>query len=130
MSTPIHQEVVFNGNPKRLYETLTEAKKFSALTGAPAEISHEAGGTFSLFGGMISGRSIELAPDQRVVQAWRARSWPEGIYSIVKFELQAQGSETRLIMDHLGFPEDQRDHLASGWHKNYWEPLQKFLEAH
>lgn len=124
----IHQEVIFAGSPQRVYETLTDAKRFSALSGgAPAEISAEAGGSFSLFGGMIEGRQIELVPGRRVVQAWRAKNWPEGVYSVAHFELAAQGAKTRLVFDHAGFPEDQADGLAAGWETNYWAPLRKYL---
>ncbi len=128
MVAPIHQEVVFKASPKRLYDALTDAKQFSEFTGgAPAEISREAGGAFSCFGGMIVGRQLELVPNQRIVQAWRAGNWADGVYSIVKFELTGQGAETRLIFDHSGFPEGERDHLDSGWQKMYWEPLRKYL---
>lgn len=128
MSTPIHQEVVFKASPKRIYEALIDARQFSAFTGgAPAEISREVGGSFSCFGGMIVGRHVELVPNQRIVQAWRAKNWDAGVYSIVKFELRGQGSETRLIFDHSGFPEDEREHLEGGWTANYWELLRKYL---
>ena len=133
MSGSIHQEVVFNASAKRVYNALLDAKEFSEFTGgAPAEINREAGGAFSCFGGVITGRNIELLPDRRIVQAWRAGNWPEGVYSIVKFELHAQGSETTLFMDHAGFPEDLRAHLNGerpdgGWHRQYWEPLKKYL---
>jgi activator of HSP90 ATPase len=77
---------------------------------------------------MITGRNIELAPNRRIVQAWRPGNWPEGVYSIVKFELEGDGnSGTKVVLDHTGFPEDSHDHLAAGWGENYWEPLQRFL---
>lgn len=124
----IHQEVTFKASPERVYAALTEGKEFSAFTGgAPAEISREAGGAFSCFGGMITGRNLELLPNRRLVQAWRAGNWGEGIYSVVRFELQAQGGETRLVFDHTGFPEEQRSHLEGGWPAMYWEPLRKYL---
>ena len=128
MSESIHQEVVFNADPSRLYEALTEAKQFSQFTGgAPTEISAEVGGPFSCFGGMIVGRNIELVPKQRIVQAWRVSTWEAGVYSIVRFELNVQGPETRLVFDHSGFPADQREHLENGWQANYWEPLRAYL---
>ncbi len=43
MSKPIHQEISFNTNPKRIYEALTNAKQFSELTGAPAKIDSVSG---------------------------------------------------------------------------------------
>lgn len=128
MSTTIHQEVIFKASPSRIYEVLTNAEQFSAATGgAPAEISPEVGGTFSCFGGYIVGRNVELVPNQRIVQAWRPSRWEEGVYSIVKFELKEQGSETLLIFDHTGIPEGQNEHLAPGWKDNYWTALEKYL---
>ncbi len=126
-SISIHQEVDFKASPQRIYEALLDAKQFSAFSGLPAEIRREAGGDFSCFGGHIVGRNVELVPNQRIVQAWRVVTWPKGAYSIVKFEFKAQGSGTRLIMDHVGFPEGLRDHLASGWNEHYWERLQKYF---
>ena len=89
----IHEELEFPVAPHRIYEALLDAKQFSAFSGVPAEIHREAGGAFSLFGGQITGRNVELVPDRRIVQASRAASWPEGVYSIVRFELQAKGAE-------------------------------------
>jgi hypothetical protein len=71
------------------------------------------------------GRNIELAPNQLSVQAWRAKPWEKGVYSIARFELTEEG--TRLIFDHTGFPPAQQEHLEGGWHANYWEPLRKHL---
>lgn len=65
-------------------------------------------------------------PDRRVVQAWRARSWPEGIHSIVRFELQPEGAGTKLVFDHEAFPEE-KEHLASGWTTMYWEKIAKHV---
>jgi activator of HSP90 ATPase len=92
-----------------------------------AEISREAGGAFALFGRYITGRHVELVPDVRVVQAWRAGSWPPGVYSIAKFELVERGSGCKIVFDHTGFPKGQAEGLASGWKAHYWEPLAKVL---
>ena len=130
MSDAIHQEVVFQASSDRIYKVLIDAVEFSEMTGgAPTEISAEVGGAFSCFGGMISGRNLELLPGQRIVQAWRVGNWEPGLYSIVKYELKQQGNETCLVMDHFGFPPDNREHLDAGWHANYWEPLRKHLAS-
>ncbi|HEX5281016.1 MAG TPA: SRPBCC family protein [Micropepsaceae bacterium] len=134
MSNAIHQEIEFNASPQRVYTALLDGKQFSAFTGAPAEIESDAGGKFSCFGGMITGRNVELVPNQRIVQAWRVKLWPDGMYSIVSFELQPTGSRTRLMMTHDAFPDGMRAHLNGemsdgGWHRQYWEPLQKYLDA-
>ena len=77
---------------------------------------------------MIHGRNIECVPGQRLIQAWRVKNWDEGVYSLVSFDLRAEGNATRVVFKHLGYPEGQGEHLDQGWHTNYWEPLRKFLE--
>ena len=128
MANPIHQEVVFQSNPQRIYEALMDAKQHSAFSGgAPAEISRDVGGAWSAFGGHIFGRNLELVPNRRIVQGWRSRDWPEGVYSVVRFELKPEGSGTRVILDQAGFPEGGAAHLSDGWNNMYWEPLRKYL---
>jgi activator of HSP90 ATPase len=126
-SIALHQEIDFKAAPQRIYEVLLDARQFSAFSGAPATINREPGGAFSLFGGHITGRNIELAENRRIVQAWRAATWDEGIYSIARFELTAQAPGTHLIFDHTGFPEGKKEHLAAGWKEHYWENLKKYL---
>jgi activator of HSP90 ATPase len=130
MNHPIRHEVKINSSPKTVYAALTDGNQFSAMSGgAPAEISGEAGGAFSVFGGMILGRQIELVPSQRVVQAWRVKLGPEGLYSVVRFDVSADGTGTKLAIEHAGYPEDQREPLTEGWLANYGRPLKKFLES-
>ena len=135
----IHQEPLFKANPKRIYEALTDAKQFqkiqllggaiaaSELQAKPAQISAETGSTFTLFGGYIVGRQLELVPGQRIVEAWREITWEPGIFSIVRFEMKENGTGTKLIFDHTGFPAGAGEHLAVGWKSNYWDPMEKLL---
>jgi activator of HSP90 ATPase len=136
----IHQEVTFTASCPRVYEALTVAAQFDAITrlsdavtlvtapGAQATaISSEVGGAFTLFGGYITGRHLEMLPGERLVQAWRAGSWKAGEYSVVRFSLAARGTDCRLIFDHGGFPAAQGASLAYGWRVHYWEPMAKFL---
>jgi activator of HSP90 ATPase len=123
----IHQETTFSAAPSRVYKALVDLKQFAELTGAPASGESTEGGAFSAFGGHITGRQLELVPDKRVVQAWRAKTWPEGVHSIVRFELHADGKGTKLVFDHDGFPEAEKDHLASGWRSMYWEKIAKYV---
>ncbi len=125
--TSLHQEVEFKASPHRIYEILLDSKQFSAFSGEPAEINHEAGGAFSMFGGKIVGRNIELVPDLRIVQAWRPSYWEPGEYTIVKFDLKPEGSQTKLLLDHTGFHEGDFAHFDPGWRIRYWEPLTKYL---
>lgn len=123
----IKQKITFSNSPHKLYQALTSATEFSRVTDAPAEIAEDEGGAFSCFGGQITGRHIELIPNKRIVQAWRAGSWPDGVYSIVRFEISKSGTSTKVELEHTGYPEGTKEHLEGGWHKMYWDPLQAHL---
>lgn len=124
----IHQEVDIDARPADIYRALTDSATFSQMTGGrSADISADAGGAISLFGGDIRGRNIELVPDARVVQAWRSQAWPEGVYSIVSFVLRPQGRATRLVFDQAGHPADSHKMLEDGWGKMYWQPMKALL---
>ncbi len=138
-ASAIHQEVVFKAPPKRVYEALTDEAIFQkvvvlsgaipemALQSAPVKISLEPGGAFSLFGGFITGRQLELEPGVRLVQVWRSQGWAPHLYSIVRFELTEHPDGTRLVFDHVGFPRDDAQGLATGWRGHYWKPLAEVL---
>ena len=120
----IHQEVTIAASPAAVYGVLTSSTDFAKMTGGrAAKISGEVGGTFSMFGGDIEGRNVELVPGKRVVQAWRSKAWPEGVYSIVRFELARDGKGTKLTFDQAGHPDGAREMLEGGWHQMYWQPM-------
>jgi len=93
--TQIRQEITFAAPPAKVYEALTRSAGHAAFTGAPAEISADEGGAFSAYGGNVLGRNIELVPNKRIVQAWRAGSWPEGVFSIARYDLTGEGGTMR-----------------------------------
>jgi uncharacterized protein YndB with AHSA1/START domain len=136
----IRQTVVFKASRKRVYEALTDEKVFDKVVKAgegmksgiplgskPTQIAREVGGTFTLFGGHIFGRHLELVPEERIVQAWRVATWEAGVYSIARFVLSDGAGTTKLAFEHTGFPNGLGQHLAEGWKGNYWEPMAKVL---
>lgn len=125
----IRQSIQFSCRPEKLYEAILSDIEFGHATGAPADIVSEEGSSFSCFGGQITGRQIELKKNKRIVQAWRVGSWPEGVYSIVKFDIDGSDGSTVVTLDQSGFPDDAEPHLEVGWHKMYWSPLRTHLEA-
>ena len=132
----IHQEISIAAPPAQVYATLTEPAQFTKMTTfsmvktAPsAQIGLTPGEPFSLFGGQIVGRLLELVPNRLIVEAWRDIGWPQGVYSVARFELKDDGGgRTTIVFDHTGFPAGRGQHLAEGWHKNYWEPMKALFE--
>lgn len=125
----IHQEVTFAATPAQVYRALADSAEHAKFTGAPAEIGGKAGDLWSAYGGKIAGRHIELVDGVRFVQTWRAGNWPEGVHSLVRFELTADGNGTKIVLDHDALAEEQLPHIDGGWTRMYWEPLRRYLEA-
>jgi activator of HSP90 ATPase len=125
----IHQTVRFAAPAERVYALLLSAEDFSRLSGAPAQIDAAEGGAFSLFGGFVTGRSIELAPSHRIVQGWRASNWPPGVYSMVRFDLHDDPGGTRLVLEQQGVPKDVVQDFVDAWAPKYWDPMRIHLET-
>ncbi len=136
----IHEELVFRADRETVYETLIDTARFDKMTreiqareggnnstAPPTQISCEVGGSFTLFGGRIVGRHLELVPNQRIVQAWRVAYWEPGIFSIVRFDLAEHAPDTKIVFRHSAFPKGDAANLVTGWKLHYWLPLEKFL---
>ncbi|MGC1375100.1 MAG: SRPBCC family protein [Anaerolineales bacterium] len=128
MSNPIQQTVTFQVSPHEVYEALMDSAKHAAFSGSAAEISREVGGAYSAYGGYITGKNLELTPDQKIVQSWRAVDWPEGKFSTVTFVLLPIPGGTRLDFTHVDVPDGTEAEFTQGWIDNYWNPMKAMLE--
>jgi len=68
----IKQSVTIKASPHVVYEALMDSKKHAAFTGGKATISRKVGGKFSVFDEYAEGENLELVPDKKIVQSWRA----------------------------------------------------------
>jgi activator of HSP90 ATPase len=123
----IHQTVFLPGTPHAVYTALVDPKVHTEFSGAPATMAARPGGPFRHYGGALEGFVILLRPDERIVEAWRANSWPEGHYSIVDYRLAKAGKGTRVEFSQYGVPAASYRSISSGWREHYWGPLMKFL---
>jgi uncharacterized protein YndB with AHSA1/START domain len=92
----VKQTATFKASPHEVYEALMDSKKHANFTGDKATISRKIGGKFSTFDGYSEGTNLELIPDSKIMQTWRASDWPEGHYSKVTFSLKEIPTGTRL----------------------------------
>jgi uncharacterized protein YndB with AHSA1/START domain len=130
MTKTIRQNVTVGAIPKQVFGALIDGKTHARFTGAPASISRKVGGASTCYGGHLSGVNLELVPSRRIVQAWRARDWPAGVYSIVSFALSRKaGGGTRISFTHVGVPASRFKAINGGWRTFYWEPLKAYLEG-
>ncbi len=123
----LQQSVLLNATPHEVYETLMDSEKHTAVTHSSAVIHRDVGGEFSVFDGWASGTTVELIPDTKIVQKWRAVDWPQGHYSTVTFELHAEDRGTRLDFTQTEIPEEFYADLETGWPEYYWDNLASYF---
>lgn len=124
----IKQTVDFTASPHEVYEALMDSAKHARFTGAAARISRKVGGSFTTYDGYSGGKNLELIPDEKIVQSWRASDWPEGHYSETTFELKKTKTGTKLVFVQTGVPEKFYTDIAQGWIDFYWTPMKEMLE--
>ena len=124
----IKQTATFKAAPHDVYEALMDPVKHAEFTGGKARMSGVVGGKFSVFDGYAEGKNLELVPDAKIVQTWRANDWPEGHYSTVTFALKVVDGGTRLAFNQEGVPAAQYEDVSRGWKDFYWAPMKRMLE--
>jgi uncharacterized protein YndB with AHSA1/START domain len=128
MCKTIKQRVKFSAPPATVYDLLADSKKHSAVTGRKATISRRIGGAFTAAGNEVSGVNVDLVPGQRIVQAWRHRRFPEGIYSMAAVTLKATADGgTELVLTHRGVPKDLIPETERAWREQYWSRIKAYL---
>ena len=128
MSKLIRQSVTFKAAPHDVYEALMDSRKHARFTKEKASISRKVGGRIMAYDGYITGTNLELIPDEKIVQAWHAREWPEGHISRATFSLRPVMGGTRLSFSHSNVPDKYYGDIKQGWIDAYWEPLKSMLE--
>src|SRR5690242_9663001 len=56
----VAHEVTLNASPAEVFEALMDSAQHSKFTGAPAQIDRKPCGEFSLYGGQLTGKTLEL----------------------------------------------------------------------
>jgi uncharacterized protein YndB with AHSA1/START domain len=126
MPKPIQQTYEINGTPSQVFDALTNPETFQKWSGAPAKIDDQVGTEFSLFGGNIVGKNLEVIPNQKLVQDWNAAE--QGIsHSKVTFTLAATGRGTNVELLHEGVPEASLETISQGWDAHYLGKIQKMF---
>ena len=119
----IKQKVVVDMSAHEVYSMLMDSKKHSMLTGEDAKISKKVGGKFSAYSGYAEGENIELIPDKKIVQSWRASDWPKGHYSELTLTFSPAQKGTTIELVQKNVPDEQAESIKSGWTEFYWNKM-------
>ena len=113
---------------ERVYRAWLDPAEHAAFIDGSAVIAPEVGGAFDIWDGYITGRTLQLDPPKRIVQAWRTTEFPEGSPdSRLEVRLEADGAGTRLTLVHTEIPEGQGPQYEQGWKEHYFTPMQRYF---
>lgn len=119
---------VIAAKPAEIYRAWLSSEGHTAMTGSPAKVEGKIGGQFSAWDGYIFGRTLELTPHQRIVQAWRTSEFPHGAPdSHLEVKLEEVSGETKITLTHSQLPEDQVDSYRGGWEDFYFKPMKEYF---
>ena len=115
--------------PAEIYVAWLSSEGHTALTGSPAKVDGNLGGEFSAWDGYIFGRTLELTPNQRIVQAWRTSEFPDDAPdSHLEVLLEEVEDGTKVTFVHRDMPEDQVDSYRQGWEDFYFKPMKQYFK--
>src|SRR5690606_9128686 len=117
---------IIPATPEEIYLALTTETTLQLWTSDEVEINPSVGGEFSLWGGAITGKFLELDPPKKIVQEWYFGDQKEK--SIVTIKLHEHKGKTSFEVNHTNIPDEDYDDITEGWENEYVGGLQEFYE--
>jgi activator of HSP90 ATPase len=115
---------------EQIYRSWLNSKAHSSFTGSPAQIDGRIGGMFTAWDGYISGRTLEMEPYRRILQAWRTTEFPEDSPdSRLEIIIEEAKGGTKITLRHTEIPAGQGDNYREGWEEYYFLPMVGFFSA-
>ena len=119
---------VIPASASEIYKAWLTSKGHAAMTGSPAKASGKVGGKFTAWDGYIFGKTLELTPNQRIVQAWRTSEFPDDAPdSRLEVELVEVKGGTKVTLTHSDMPKDQVGSYKQGWKDFYFNPMKEYF---
>jgi activator of HSP90 ATPase len=115
-------------SPETIYNAWLSSEGHTAMTGSPAEVEAEIGGDFKAWEGYIWGKTLEMEPHRRILQAWRTSEFPDDSPdSRVEIRFEESSDGVKVTLTHTDIPEGQADNYKQGWEDFYFTPMRKYL---
>ena len=116
--------------PEMVYNAWLSSKTHSAMTGGQAKITKRINGSFKAWDDYISGKNIELRPNEYIRQSWRTVEFKDDQPdSILEITLLPKGkNQCKLILTHSGLSATDKKY-KQGWIDSYFEPMAHYFEG-
>jgi len=119
---------IIPAKPSEIFEAWLNSEGHAAMTGSAAQVDSKVCGKFTAWDGYIFGTTLDLMPEQRIVQTWRTSEFPDDAPdSRVEILLEEVEAGTKLTFIHSGMPEDQVESYRQGWDDFYYKPMKEYF---
>ena len=119
---------ILPATPEQIYNAWLSSEGHSRMTGSLAEVKGEIDGDFKAWDGYIWGKTLELEPYRRIVQAWRTSEFPaDSLDSRVEIQFEETKGGTKITLIHTNIPDEQGDSYKGGWEEFYFSPMRAYF---
>jgi uncharacterized protein YndB with AHSA1/START domain len=127
MNNVIMKSYIIDAPIEAVWNALTDQHEIETWGAGPAVMSDKEDSEFSLWGGQIHGKNIQVDHEEVLKQEWFGGEWDTP--SLVTFTFIDEGEKTRLDLTHENFPPEERRALDEGWDSDYLGPMIEHLEG-
>ena len=113
-----------------LFNAWLNSKEHSAFTGGKAKISNKLNSKYTTWDGYISGLTLEIEENKRILQTWRSSDFKnedEDSLLELKFKANSNGGTT-LTLIHTNIPEGEGENYKKGWKDFYFTPMKEYFK--
>ncbi len=130
MKTKFTVHTMLPTEPEKVFRAWLSTEGHAAMTGSPAKVEPRVGGTFIAWDGYITGKTLELRPYSRIVQAWRTSEFAEtDPDSRIEVVIEPAEGGAMLTLTHSDIPAGQAESYESGWEESYFAPMREYFSS-
>ena len=112
-----------------LFKAWLDSDMHAEMIGSSAEIDPSINVEFKIWDNYISGRTIEIIPNKKIVQKWRTTEFSKTSKdSILELEFTETMGSTKLTLKHSLIPDGQGDDYKNGWIEYYFAPMKEYFD--
>jgi activator of HSP90 ATPase len=122
----IKQTYEMNATPEKVFEALVNPDIIQIWSGDEAKMGPDTGDSFTLWGGQMFGKNLEVIKNKKLVQEWNYDQWDAP--STVTFTIKTKGKKTIVELLHEDVPEKSLKSISEGWDQYYLGAMKEMFE--
>ncbi|MDA3911155.1 MAG: SRPBCC domain-containing protein [Bacteroidales bacterium] len=110
-----------------IWMAFTSASSMELWTGYYAEFKPEPGCEFSLWEGDITGKVLEVIPQEKLVEQWYFEG--ENVESVATLKFFHEKNKVTVELSHTNIPDEAFENITEGWVEYYLGAIKTFVEV-